>query len=164
MNSLVWYHRALLSRHESAVWPADARFVHRDIRLGARSALELVEVEGTPLVRTAPSAHGQLVSVLITRVDAVLESLDFDGIDVWTDAELTGCRPLLHHCRLLARTSAPRTVRARLRPTATIGDLGETIDLPADLRAGDLLAIPCQGPTALYDVQRHSRHSERLTD
>lgn len=37
-------------------------------------------------------------------------------------------------------------------------------ELPADTRAGDLLAIPCTGVTALRDVQSRSWHPERLSD
>lgn len=42
--------------------------------------------------------------------------------------------------------------------------LNESVELPSDVRRGDLVAIPCEGPTALYDVQRHSRHIERIID
>lgn len=164
MNSLVWYHRALLAQPEAAVWPSDVRFNRGDLLFGSRSALEQVEEHGTPLVRNGRVPNGPVRSVLVSRVDVVLERLDGRGVDVWMDADLTGCRPMLRHCRLLGRTASPRMISARVRPIGANGNLDDTVDLPADIEAGDLLVIPCDGPTALFDVQRRSRHSERLAD
>ncbi|MGK9148478.1 hypothetical protein KXS11_12700 [Plantibacter flavus] len=163
MNSLVWYHRAALARNSRGVWPLESSVQETDVLLGEESLLHLAEAEGTPMLRNAPGENGRVVSVLVTRIEAVIEALDFAGIDVWTDAEITGCRPLLRHARIIGRPAGPGTVQARMRPTAVTWSREECVELPSDVRQGDLVAIPCEGPTALYDVQRHSRH-ERIID
>jgi hypothetical protein len=69
--------------------------------------------------------------------------------------------PIPGEARLIGRTSVAHTVAAHLRPS------GETLaeaQLPRDVRAGDLIAVPCAGPTALHDVRRHAHHPERLAD
>ncbi|MGG7510475.1 hypothetical protein [Plantibacter sp. YIM 135249] len=192
VNPVVWFRRAAgLSR--SQPWPVCAVLEPADVLVGTESLARAAE-QGTPFVRNVSSGrtasvptslgaailadailtgagqtgltHESFTSVLVTRVEAVLEVLGVRGTtpyrDVWVDAELTGCLPRLEECRVIGRLSSAELRPVRFRPCGA--GRQPIVEMPADLRAGDLLAIPCDGPTALYDVQQHSRHIERLVD
>ncbi|MET0990338.1 MAG: hypothetical protein ABWY54_06810 [Glaciihabitans sp.] len=70
---------------------------------------------------------------------------------VTVDADLSGCRPALGDARLVGREAAAESTPAVIVvPGAAAGDLH--CELPADLRAGDLLVIPCSGVTVLHNI------------
>ncbi|MGG7465215.1 hypothetical protein [Plantibacter sp. YIM 135347] len=192
VNPVVWFRRAA-GLSPSRSWPACAVLESDDVLVGTES-LAREASQGTPLVRnvslgrtvSVPTSlgaailadailtgagqpgltHENFTSVLVTRVEAVMEVLAVRGTaayrDVWVDAELTGCLPRLEACRVIGRVPSAETLPVRFRPCGS--GRQPVVEMSADLRAGDLLAIPCDGPTALYDVQRHSRHIERLVD
>ena len=151
------------------LWPALTSAVGDDVIIAGVSLLCLVDWCGTPCVHTTPApirgsrgrpSPDDLVSVVVCRVLEV-DRHDDGTTDVWVDAELHACRPIPGEARLIGRTSVAHTVAAHLRPS------GETLaeaQLPRDVHAGDLIALPCAGPTALHDVRRHAHHPERLAD
>lgn len=67
-------------------------------------------------------------------------------------ARLDACRPNLEQCRLIGRASDS----TRFEMTLVGDDHSMTYRtglLPADLRAGDLIAFPCSGVSVLHDVR-----------
>ncbi|MFF2622954.1 hypothetical protein [Oerskovia jenensis] len=95
---------------------------------------------------------GRSVSFVVVRVDAVVPPLHRPR-EVWVDAELEGCSPVLSGVRLLGRAGSGRARRYRLRPDRS-GTLDVLVRLPADLRRHDLLVVPCVSCVALEDIER----------
>ena len=151
------------------LWPALTTAVGDDVVIAGVSLVRLVDWCGTPCVHTAPApirgsrgrpSPDDLASVVICRVLEV-DRLDDGTTDVWVDAELHACRPIPGEARLIGRTSVTHTMAARLRPS---GEVLAEVQLPRDVCAGDLIAVPCAGPTALHDVRRHAFDPERLAN
>ncbi|MFF3064954.1 hypothetical protein ACFVQ3_10380 [Oerskovia sp. NPDC057915] len=99
-----------------------------------------------------PGAPARSVTFVVVRVDAVVPPLHCPR-EVWVDAELEGCSPVLSAVRLLGRSGSGRTRRYHLRPDRS-GALDLLVRLPADLRRHDLLAVPCVSCVALEDIER----------
>ena len=150
-------------RAASDSWPEFTEFLGSDIRVVGVSLLGVVEAVGTPCVRTAaavvPGTGGLISSRRFASVVVVRASGDETGtLEAWIDADLRACSPALHECRLLGRRSTAADLPVVVQSVAAPGDAdGQLVALPADLRAGDILAIPCATPVALFDIRGRAR-------
>ena len=146
------------------VWPEHTQVSTTDVIVGGVSMLRLVELCQTPCVHTAaaviPGTHArpapnQDAAVIVVRVTAVLDNWDAERV-VLIDACLDTVRATWGETRLIGRASTVKSASA----IVLAGESYQTpcsgrtpVDLPADLREGDLLAIPCAGVFALRDVR-----------
>lgn len=164
--------RAAPQRHPVSrdSWPESTVVGPEDVSIAGFSLLRLVDWCDTPCVHTAaaivPGTDGQpseteLASVIVTRVQAIEHRGDGD-IDAWVDAELAGCVAIPTESRIIGRPSTDDTRRVNLRPTSS--DFVIHSELPADLRIGDLIVIPCRGATSLQDVRPGSHRHGRVPD
>ena len=133
------------------LWPEFTVATIDDVVTAGVSAVRLADLCGTPCVHTAaaviPGTHGRpspsaLAAVLVTEVNTV------DSTGVRVDAELSSDRLLLHEARLIGRASTARDEPVDLRWRSGSG----SVTLPADIRQGDLLVIPCRGVITLHEV------------
>jgi hypothetical protein len=147
-------------------WPEFTVATVDDVTVAGVSLTCLVDWCETPCVHTAaavvPGTGGrpsdtELASVVVARVTTV-ENVD-GHLDVWLDADLDGCHGLLSEARLIGRTSTARGMLAQLRPASVL-----LVELPSDLRVGDLIAVPCIGVTRRRDILPMTSHRERLSD
>ena len=152
------------------LWPAGTQMTSTDVVLGDLSLSSTARSEGTPCVRIAPRVSSRSTgkgtlhqTVLVARVTTTGNSTHGGLREVWLDADLGHCRPLLGESRLIGRTGSRRTQRVVIRPSASWPTLS-TARLPDDLRPGDLIAIPCDGPTALADIRRPGRQRAVRSD
>lgn len=134
------------------LWPEHTVPTPADVVVAGVSLLELSRWCGSPCIHTAaaalPGTQG-LASPSETRavvVTTVVDVLCGQHVDVELDADLTSCGAVPEEARLIGRHSTAARVRVR---TATGGEL----DLPSDVREGDLIAIPCDRPVSLRDVR-----------
>ena len=133
-------------------WPAHTVTSIDDVVVAGVSLDCLADWCGTPCVHTTDT-----VSVIVARVETV--EIDAEGrIDVWVDAELAHCDATWQEARMIGRISTARAVATHLRPSS---DPQRTVLLPADLRRGDLIAIPSAMTVAVRDLRRGARHPER---
>ncbi|SDF06851.1 hypothetical protein SAMN04487781_0126 [Cellulosimicrobium cellulans] len=138
-------------------WPARTTATTDDVVVDAVSLRGLALLCGTPCVHTAPAwsarAHAavdpDLVTVVVTRVTAVAAQRD-GTLTVELDAELASASPVLAEVRLVGRASTAPVAGARLGSSHPTG--ADRLGLPADVRPGDLLAVPCDAPTTLRAV------------
>lgn len=131
-------------------WPEHSSTDGTDLWIAGVSLLRLVESCGTPCVHTVDDS-----SVVVTRVTDV--SIAVDGsVIVTIDAELDGCRAVLAGLTLIGRDSDSARFRMLLRSAAPGANPYLAEGLPADIRPGDLIALPCRGLTALHDVRGYN--------
>lgn len=166
---------ALRASHRPS-WTDPTLVVPGDVLVSGTSLTELARTVGTPAVVAGPTAGasagaraaagsledgpaaaglgplGRSVSFVVVRVDAVVPPVRRPR-EVWVDAELEGCSPVLSGVRLLGRTGSGRARRYHLRPDRS-GALAVLVRLPADLRRHDLLVVPCLSCVALEDIER----------
>jgi hypothetical protein len=142
------------------LWPEFVTTSTTDVTIAGVSLLRLVDWCGTPCVHTAaavvPGTGGrpsetELASVVVSRVLAVDRNGN-DSLDVWIDAEVGSCGAILSEARLIGRASTAHDSDARLRSTTGEFAIQGAIEIGDDVRAGDLLAIPCRGATRLHEV------------
>jgi hypothetical protein len=139
-------------------WPEATVFSESDIVVSGTSLLRLVEVYGTPAVHSAAAvipgsggrpANDARVAVLVVRIVAVERNASRMTI-AQPDARLDNLRLIWSEARMFGRPSSGRhTIGLVVRKPGTT-DLAATddafaVDLPVDLRTGDLLAIPSRG-------------------
>lgn len=130
-------------------WPAHTITSIDDVTVAGVSLDCLVDWCGTPCVHTTDAG-----SVIVARVEAV--EIDAEGrVDVWVDAELARCDATWQEARMIGRVSTAHAVPTHLRPTS---DPQRTVLLPADVRQGDLIAIPSATTVAVRDLRRDARH------
>ncbi|SDB94924.1 hypothetical protein SAMN05216410_1119 [Sanguibacter gelidistatuariae] len=142
-------------------WPAGTVLTSCDVHVAGVSMADLARASDTPMIHITSNdaahsgAQGQprRLTIVVVRVDAAIPSLYHQSREVWVDAELEGCLPVLSAVRLLGRHSSAHVRRYRMRPDRS-GNLSHRVHLPDDLHRGDLLAIPCLAPFALEDIQR----------
>lgn len=146
-------------------WPEFTVSSATDVGVAGVSLLRLVDWCGTPCVHTAaaviPGTDGrpsetELASVVVSRVLATEPRIG-GGLDVWLDADLGGCLAYVPDGRMIGRRSTGATVVATPQWTGSRFEASDSLLLPADVRVGDLIAIPCAGATTLHDV-RPRRH------
>lgn len=130
-------------------WPEDTRARVDDVVVGGLSLRAVASVAGTPCVHAGaavlPGTGGlpsrdATTSVVVTMVVAVTPH--GDDVLIALDVDPGDASPVWAEARLLGRAST-----ARRRSTPVVRE-GRVIALPriaADMRAGDLLAIPCAG-------------------
>jgi hypothetical protein len=103
-----------------------------------------------------------LVTLVVVRVTSTEVA---DGrLNVWIDGELDGCAAIESETRMIGRVSSAHAMGATIHSLSAHTPVRSAPELPGDLRAGDLLAIPCRGVTVLRDVQGRSWHPELLSD
>jgi hypothetical protein len=138
-------------------WPEFTTTTTSDVVVAGVSLIRLAEWCGTPCVHTAaavvPGTGGkpsdsELASVVVLRVVGVTARHD-GGLDVRLDGELHLVAAMTAEARLIGRVSTIRDARAHVGASV--------IDLPGDLREGDLLAIPVRGVARLHDVDPRRR-------
>jgi len=126
-------------------WPAHTHATVDDVVVEGVSLGRLAGWCGTPCVHTRDSS-----AVVVVRIESV--ELRADGaLDVWVDAELHHCAAVLAEARLIGRSSTVGDRRVALRPAT---DPAPDASLPGDVRAGDLLVVPCADVVRLRDVVR----------
>ncbi|TFC94449.1 MULTISPECIES: hypothetical protein [Cryobacterium] len=145
-------------------WPEGSQVTTTDVIISGVSMNRLVEICQTPCVHTAaaviPGTYGrpssyQGAAVVVVRVTTVLRNCGAARV-VLIDACLDTVNAAWPETRLLGRASTVKSTVAVLLS----GESHETssggrgvVELPDDLREGDLLAIPCAGAVALRDVR-----------
>lgn len=155
LHTMIAGHMAALRGAEMQQWPAGTHLTPDDVLISGASLTELARELGTPAIlcgtagttSTGADAPGSRRSVVLVAVDSVIPPLHKPR-EVWVDAEIEGCSPVLSAVRLLGHTC-----RYRLRPGRSDA-LAALVHLPADLRRHDLLAIPCRGSFALEEIER----------
>lgn len=153
------------------VWPAHTEASTTDLLVSGVSMCRLVEYCATPCVHTGdaavPGTHGHRESargaaVVIVTVTDVL-SFDAERV-VLVDGCLDDVDAIWKEARLIGRVSVARTSPAPILCGASTGAVRSRItiaDMPLDVRAGDLLAIPCRGEIAARDVRCHTDREDQ---
>ncbi|WP_106215133.1 hypothetical protein [Glaciihabitans tibetensis] len=149
--------RSLPDPLSADLWPEATVATVTDVVVSGISLLRLVEVCGTPCVHSGaavvPRTGGRpsttdRTTVLVVRVTSV-EHAPSGPVVVRTDARLDDPALIWLEARLIGRVSTAHNgltlVACRpLEPDAGTGTNGRAADLPQDVRAGDLLAIPSE--------------------
>ncbi|MFB2580467.1 hypothetical protein ACEXQD_04385 [Herbiconiux sp. P15] len=168
LHSLNRYRQQHLEQRDPSLWPAFTAITRDDVLVAGQSMTAMAREIGTPCTRVSESsarsrsaAAGERHSaVVVTTVEAVSVSADGEGFDLWVDAELDGCEPVESAFRLIGRRSRAQEALFVARPCQRYGDV--QCVLPADIRAGDLVAFAITRPVALHDIRRRPAHPERL--
>ncbi len=142
-------------------WPEHTRSTTTDVVISGVSMLRLVELCETPCVHTgdavAPPTHrarNRGASAVIVGVLAVIGNCDAERV-VLIDGSLETVTALWEEARLIGRASVARTSSA----VVLCGDSphsagsGRPLELPSDLREGDLIVVPCRGMVSVHDVR-----------
>lgn len=146
-----------------AKWPEYTHPTTDDVIIAGVSLRRLVELCETPCVHTADALVPGSHSKPALRADASVVMVTVEGVHagdagervVLIDAELTSITALWEETRLLGRVSTAAAREAVILGGADGGTPSARghACLPADLREGDLLAIPCRGAVCLHDVR-----------
>lgn len=141
-------------------WPEGTVLEPGDVLLHGLSLASAARTASTPAVRIGRAGQAwplpagspqRFVTVVLTRVEDVVFSSTARRSEVWVDAGLDHCRPVLDAVRVIGRRPLSRTKRMNLRSPA--GGCWE-VHLPVDITASDLVAVPCEGVLALSEVRR----------
>lgn len=153
-------------------WPEFTTATTTDVTIAGVSLCRLVDWCDTPCVHTAAAvrpgtggrpSQNELASVVVMRVESIGRSSS-GQTEVWVDARLDGCQSVLAETRLIGRASTAFVRDFVLRPSSADAATVRIVQLPADLREGDLLVVPCIGVTALQSVRGWTGHPERLSE
>lgn len=146
-----------------AKWPEYTHPTTDDVIIAGVSLRRLVELCETPCVHTADALVPGSHSKPALRADASVVMVTVEGVHageagervVLVDAELTSIAALWEETRLLGRVSTAPAHEVVVLGGADGGTPRARghARLPADLREGDLLAIPCRGAVCLHDVR-----------
>jgi hypothetical protein len=157
------------------LWPEATQTTVTDVVVSGVSLLRLVEVCGTPCTHSAaaviPRSGGlpsstQKATVFVVRVTGV-DRAPSGAMVVTTDARLDDPELVWSEIRLIGRASTahngftlvatrPLELTRPVEPTRAVGPDGETdnnaraVDLPRDVRAGDLLALPSKASATTW--------------
>jgi hypothetical protein len=127
----------------TALWPAGTAATTTDLRVGDLSLVSLVAERGTPCTTTAAAvergscgrpSRSASASAVVLRILAVAPATFDAPRALLLDADVAGLACVWEEVRLIGRAST-----AAVRP-AEIG--GHLVRLPADIAAGDLIAVP----------------------
>lgn len=151
-----------------ALWPEATIATTTDVVVSGISLLRLVEVCGTPCSHSGasivPGTNGRpsdtaTTAVVVVRITAV--ALHASGkTAIETDARLDTLRLIWSETRLINRASTAHSgdVLIACRPVgpdlAFTSDVS-TVDLPLDLKVGDLLAIPSHPIETPWALRAH---------
>ncbi len=146
-------------------WPEFTTTSVDDVTTAGVSMVRLVDWCGSPAIHTAAAvipfsggkpSEDELVSIVVTRVIAV-DRPDERTQDVWVDADLRDCRPVVGQARLIGRSSTAHDTLTRLHPADARFNEASLPHLPADVHPGDLIVFPCEGTVRLdqVDPNRH---------
>jgi hypothetical protein len=143
------------SPFDRAAWPAGAHPTVDDVVIDGVSLRRYEELCGTPCVCTGAAIvplSGGVASATASTTVVLAAVTVVEGEHLHLDARFEGCAPIWREARLLGRVShayeAPFAVHA-----AVSGAVSGAVRLPGDLRAGDLLAVPCPGCFSVGDVR-----------
>ncbi|MFF1876837.1 hypothetical protein [Leifsonia sp. NPDC058230] len=138
-------------------WPEFTSVTTSDVVIAGVSLVRLAEWCGTPCVHSAaaviPGTGGrpsdtELASAVVVSVTAVHRRSD-GGLTVDLDGELTTVAAETAEARLIGRISTARDVMVHIRAAV--------LELPGDLREGDLIAVPARGSVRLHDIDPRRR-------
>ncbi|CAN5249477.1 hypothetical protein BH09ACT6_BH09ACT6_26940 [soil metagenome] len=151
------------------LWPEHTTATTTDVYVAGVSLLRLADICHTPCVHTAaaviPGTHGRpSLTDRATAIVAAVTRISFTAsgtLCIRVDARLDDLRPILAEMRLIGRASTARSTAAVLVLSEATDDRPAVVEMlasgfPADLEAGDLLALPCRGDLALRSI----RHRE----
>jgi len=143
-------------------WPARTHATVDDIVIGGVSLVRLAGICETPCVHTGaaliPRSGGRVSPVddataIVVSVRTVSRHASGATV-VQVDGRLGSAPVVIGELRLIGRIST-------VHDTAVVVGLDDegpsvaVVDLPADLRVGDLLAVPCPGDVTVGRVRRH---------
>lgn len=147
-------------------WPVHSEPTTRDVVVGGISLMRLFEIGGSPAVLTGdlplPTA-GTDVTVLLFRITLRVDTQESKRIAL-TDCSFEGVDAVWEECRLIGRASTARTTPIELIPGEDGGAAWPhpVAMLPADLREGDVVVVPCAGAVTLRSVRPHPTISAGL--
>jgi hypothetical protein len=156
------FRRTLPDPIRSTAWPEHTHATTTDVVVAGVSMLRLAELCQTPCVHTdetfAPGTRGRRAfardaAVVVARVTGLVHEGGSERI-VIIDARLDEAPAIWDEARLIGRVSTVSDTAAVVLPDDSSAD-GFAVHLPADLREGDLLAIPCAGMVLLRDIHSH---------
>ncbi|MFB9641256.1 hypothetical protein [Agromyces lapidis] len=129
-------------------WPAGTRVTTTDVIVGGFSMTRLAERDGTPLAHLAPTPtgrHDEQVRHRGVAVATVREVSAGAGLPlVAIDGESGPHRPDWAEARLIGRVSVAKVVTVSVRFAAGGCHALARLELPGDLVAGDLIAVPIE--------------------
>ncbi|GAA3671045.1 hypothetical protein [Microbacterium marinilacus] len=137
-------------------WPDHTEATTVDVIIDAISLDGLARLCDTPCVHTGEHTVGHArdgrtvrddITVVLTRVVHV-ERLA-DGLALRLDADLTHADPSWTDLRLIGRASTASVTNA-----IVVDGLRATSLVPADVTAGDVVAVPCAGLFTRRDIRR----------
>ncbi|MDN3496910.1 hypothetical protein QL996_13290 [Planococcus sp. APC 4015] len=155
--------RSIPDPFQRSRWPEYTEMTTDDVVIAGVSLRRLVQLCDSPCVHTAdalvPGCHiktalRQDASVVVVTVSGVFDSDDGERV-VLIDADMADVPAVWEETRLLGRISTAPSRPALILAGADSGSprgRGPAW-VPADLKAGDLLAIPCTGIVALHDIR-----------
>lgn len=153
-------------------WPARTVPTCEDVVVGGISVARYVELCGLPAVMTAPAViplSGGMPSttasttVLILQVSAARSAAEVDSLALAARFD-DAVRPVWSEARLLARVSGAPDHRFAVRGSDGSRLPGVAVLLPADMRPGDLVAVPCPGAVGVGDIRPRSGVTGALAD
>ncbi|PPF64117.1 hypothetical protein C5E11_05310 [Clavibacter michiganensis] len=129
-------------------WPEWTHLTTIDVVVSGVSLLRLVELCDTPCVHIAaavvPGTHGRPSDIEQSSVVvAQVVEIPREGALI-LDADLTRVQAHVSEARLIGRASTQHSVPFSLSAAQPLSAEQSAV-LPADLRVGDLIAIPCRG-------------------
>jgi hypothetical protein len=144
-------------------WPDRTRATVDDVVIAGVSLVRLADLCETPCVHTGaavvPRSGGR--PSLVDDATAIVVGVrhvtrhSSGAIVVQLDAQLGSVPVVLSEMRLIGRVSTVHDA-AVVVGLQDDGPAVAVVDLPADLRAGDLLAVPCPGDVTVGRVRRRA--------
>ncbi|MFK3676659.1 hypothetical protein ACI2IP_02945 [Microbacterium sp. NPDC090218] len=147
-------------------WPVHTEPKTTDVVVGGISMMRLFEIGGSPALLTGDlplPGPGNDVTVLLFRVTLRVDTQEDKHIAL-TDCSFAGVDACWEECRIIGRASTARATTIELIP----GEEGDAAwphpvaTLPADLREGDVVVVPCAGAVALRSVRTRSETTGAL--
>lgn len=143
-------------------WPEHTFATVDDVVIAGVSLVRLAALCETPCVHTAdacvPEARTRPalrhdVAVIVVSVTDVVDTPA--GRVVLVDGDLSDAAANWHQSRLIGRVSTAAAAECSVLTASatTMTGPGTRAELPADLRRGDLLAIPCARAVTLHDIR-----------
>lgn len=170
MYSITASRRMALQSAALECWPEGTVHTSDDVIINGTSLAYSAHAEQTPAVRIGAAgvpwpkysrSLERFITVVLTRVEQMQYSTQTRKPEIWVDAELERCRPILSAARLIGRESTRTRKRMRLQPHSSVRPAW--VWLPGDIVVSDLIVVPCDGTLPLSDVRRRDHHLERLS-